>query len=720
MTKKKNPHVGSSLDSWPERAGLKEEITAAAGIRTTQVPSTELTGGAGFSYEDTVVAYYLAALLREERAAGQDGIVTSVAVQQAGHGHPMDDIVVEFEDAAGRRVLDLQVKRQLRISAADGDFSSIMGAARATRALGAFQPTRDAYGFAVEHVAVGSLRTLGRLIDWAKASPAGEDYERRFSDGGAAASAERELRAKLRPLTGATTHGAEADFYRHFVAFHADGLGESGMLRAEIVNRLQELVAENEDGQDVILFDRLCRMVRDGAAQARKWTRGTLLAQLRGVVRLRIAPSYIRDLEALDAASSEGLADVLDTIDDFHVARPGLQANVEERLAENRLVNISGLPGCGKSAVLKRFASNAAAKGPILFLKSDRLVGNGWSTFAAALGLRHTAAELLTEISATGTPIVFIDGIDRVRPDQKGIVADLLRAIETDPGLAHWKVLASSRDQGLEAYRAWFPPSFYRGTGIGNVSVNPFSDGEAEGLAEQKPNLRSLLFGAPAVREIARRPFFAAVLARSLANTDASPQTEIDLIAAWWARAGHDALPDAAPLRQRALLDLAEAGVRNLGKSIPTRALRDATFAQIASLKADLLVREQDHNASYSFTHDIFFEWTFFRLLIELGPEWHRALTAAGEPPLLGRVIGLLAQSRLPTPGEWTAGYRALEAQALRPQWRREWLTAPPFTPSFVSAQDEFGAAVRDHDFALCYGAGTDGGATSVAVAFCW
>ena len=163
-----------------------------------------------------------------------------------------------------------------------------------------------------------------------------------------------------------------------------------------------------------------------------------------------------------------------------------MQANVEERLAENRLVNISGLPGCGKSAVLKRFASNAAAKGPILFLKSDRLVGNGWSTFASAIGLRHSAAELLTEISATGTSIVFIDGIDRIRPDQKGIVADLLRIVETDPSLAHWKVLATSRDQGLEAYRAWFPPSFYRGSGIGNVSVNPFSDDEAEVLAKQK------------------------------------------------------------------------------------------------------------------------------------------------------------------------------------------------------------------------------------------
>jgi hypothetical protein len=148
-------------------------------------------------------------------------------------------------------------------------------------------------------------------------------------------------------------------------------------------------------------------------------------------------------------------------------------------------------------------------------------VGNGWSTFASALGLRHSAAELLTEIGATGTSILFIDGIDRVRPDLKGIITDLLRTIESDDSLGDWKVLASSRDQGLEAYRAWFPGSFYHGTGIGDVSVNPFSDDEAEALAAEKPHLRRLLFGAPAVKEIARRPFFAAVLARSLDTVSA-------------------------------------------------------------------------------------------------------------------------------------------------------------------------------------------------------
>ena len=71
-----------------------------------QATSTELTGGAGFTYEDTVVAYYLAALLREERAAGLNGVVKTVAVQQGGHGHPMDDIIVEFDDDGARRELE--------------------------------------------------------------------------------------------------------------------------------------------------------------------------------------------------------------------------------------------------------------------------------------------------------------------------------------------------------------------------------------------------------------------------------------------------------------------------------------------------------------------------------------------------------------------------------------------------------------------------------------
>jgi hypothetical protein len=540
------------------------------------------------------------------------------------------------------------------------------------------------------------------LIDWAKSSPSSEDFARRFAPGGSAAAVERTLRDELAPIIGAQSPDEERRFYAQFVALNLDGLTEGGILRTEVINRLQELVAVNEDGLDLLLFDRLCRIARDAAGTARKWNRQTLLVELRGAVRLKVAPNYQRDVDTLQSFSNAGLADISEEIAGHRVDRPTLEKSIRNRIAEYRLVNLSGLPGCGKSAMLKRIASVDAANGPILFLKSDRLMGGSWLTFATALGIQHRViADLLAEIGSTGTPTLFIDGIDRVRPDQKGVITDILRAIQENEQLANWKVLASSRDQGLEAYRAWFPASFYRETGIGDVSIAGFSDEEAEALGKEQPNLRRMLFGPKSVRDIARRPFFAAVLARSFPDDSATPKTEIDLISAWWARAGHDAPQEAVPQRQRALLDLAEKGVRNLGKNIRASMLKDSTFAQVSGLMADHVVRDHDGGASYSFSHDIFFEWVFFRRLIELGDDWTRGLTEAGEPPLLGRVVGLLAQSALLSPGKWSAGYRNLEGQSLRSQWRREWLTAPPFTPAFAQGHQEFQALLSENDYAL-------------------
>lgn len=668
----------------------------------SQATSPELTGGAGFTYEDSVAAYYLASLLTEGAGPGQSGYVISVATQQEGHGHPMDDIIVEFQDQVGQCTLGLQAKHSLTISAAatNKDFHSIIQKAIETRANPNFREGRDRFGFVTQHVAVGRLRSLERLIEWARASESDDDFEQRFADGGSAAKAEQTLRKELKPLVN-KSQGGEVDFLRHFIALRIDGLVEGGPLYAATANQLKGLFAQDHDGKNILIFDRLRRIVRDGAGSATKWARTGLLSQLSRVVKLNVTPSFSEDLTKLTTMSDENVADICETVDDFFVRRPELLEQVQQKLTDHRLVNISGLPGCGKSVVLKQCANLAIQSGAILFLKSDRLVGSSWSSFASAMGLTHSIVDLLAEIGATGTPTLFIDGIDRVRPDQKGVIVDLLRAIEGNETLANWRVLASSRDQGLEPYRAWFPPSFYRGSGIGDVSVRQFSDEESERLAKQKPKLKRLLFGATAVREIARRPFFAAVLAHNLPAIDSEPQTEIDLISAWWARAGHDASSDLAVLRQRALIDLAEVGVGSLGKDISVRKLKDSTHAQIAPLCNDRIIREQESGASHAFAHDILFEWAFFRLLIELGEDWHSALAEAGEPPLLGRVVGLLAQNSLTTSGKWSAGYNALASTQLRPQWQREWLTAAPFSSAFVEAKEEFSTLLFVNDFAL-------------------
>ena len=687
---------------FPKRQGYETRLTTTGSQH--RATSTELTAGAGFTFEDTVVAYYLCALLRQGTAAGHEGTVTSVAVQQAGHGQPMDDLIVEFKHVDLRRRLSLQVKREITISAArsNTDFRDIIGRAIATRAAPDFQSDIDRYGFVAEYVAISPLRTLTRIVEWAKGSPSGDDFAARFVGGGSASIAARNLRNGLAPIICATSPDGEASFYRQFVADRLDGLMEGGTLRAEIVNHLQELVVRAKDGQDILLFDRLCRIARDGGGAGRKWTRTTLLQQLQGTVQLSVGIRIRPDIDRLQRHSMSSMADVSEEIDGFHMNRPAQEKKVKARLTECRLVNISGLPGTGKSVILKRIARECSTQGPILFLKSDRLIGRDWLSFSVAIGIEHhDLSDLLTEIGRSGTPILFIDGIDRITPDQTGIIFDVLRTIEDSDHLSDWKVLASSRNQGLEAYRTWFPATFYRETGIGDVTIGPFSDEEAVAIAKAKPELAQLMMGPPGVRAIARRPFFAAAIARGIVDRATAPQTEIDLINAWWAGGGHDAPTYSVPQRRRALLDLAQHGLSALGRDIRARELVDSTLRELTALQADGILREVDGGTCYSFAHDIFFEWAFFRLLIERAVEWPRALIEAGEPPLLGRVVGLLAQHELKFPGRWSAGYRRLESFPLRSQWRRDWLTAPPFTSHFLQCNDEFEALLCANDHIL-------------------
>ncbi len=513
--------------------------------------STELTGGAGFNYEDIIVAYYVSALLRRERAAFQSGHVVSVSVQRQGHGHPLDDLIVEFDHAGDRRVLDLQVKTSLTISGApsNADFRSILSAAKATMSISGFDRENDRCGFVVEQVSPEPLRSLNRLIDWARASPDADDFDARFKTTGTAGADETNLRNAIKSILSFADLEEEVGFFRNLIGRRLDEFTDDGLFRSEVVNRLQELVAANLDGQDLPVFDRLCRIARNASAKATKWTRATLLEQLRGTVKLNVTSHLKNDIDRLQIYSLEGLNAIIDKVDDFHVERSGLSAAVEQKLEKHRVVCVTGLPGCGKSALLRDKAMAASTAGPIICLKNDRLAGNGWSGFAVSMGLSSmTPLALLEEISATGTPVLFIDGIDRVRPDQQGVILDILNTIATEPTLANWRILATSRDQGLEVFRSWFPARLYADDGIGDVTVGEFSDDESEQLVRVRSSLRPLLFGKPAVQSIARRPFFASVLS-GLVLDGSEPQSEVDLIAAWWERAGYNTASGLIPQR---------------------------------------------------------------------------------------------------------------------------------------------------------------------------
>ena len=180
--------------------------------------------------------------------------------------------------------------------------------------------------------------------------------------------------------------------------------------------------------------------------------------------------------------------------------------------------------------------------------------------------------------------------------------------------------------------------------GISTVNVKPFDDDEALKLARAKPALRPLLFGEDQVIEIARRPFFAAVLAGATADPDGgalTPRSETELMDAWWARGGCLAGPSKITHRQHALRRLAKAGAANLGRRI---GLDDFDIDVIEGLERDAILRGTSGGHSVQFVHDIFFEWSFTQLLLsrkKLG--WRRSAPR---------------ESRLRWAGRWNCSHR--------------------------------------------------------------
>ncbi|WP_156942167.1 hypothetical protein [Hyphomonas adhaerens] len=614
----------------------------------------------------------------------------------------MDDLIVDTSVDGETRRLSLQVKRSVTISDAESntDFREIIAGAKDTRAKADFLKGRDRYGFVARTVGDGRFQSLNRIIDWARASDSASHFAARFEPNAEANQTDILVRRQICNLLTPASVEEERAFFSDFVALQLDGFEVNAPRYTEYCNRLSDIVSDRSEG-GAALGAILCRLVREGEGKAKVWTRPSLLFDLRSIIKLNTAPAFASDISILHGMSIAACQDITMDIDGVTLDRSDLVVAVNEASGSFRFTNIRGLPGAGKSVILRRIVDLASKEGPVLLLKSDRLEGASWVSHANAIGLRTSDPhELLAQIGAVGTPVLFIDGIDRIPPDRRGVIKDLMQAIECDPALDHWRVIATSRDQGLEAYRNWVPVTFYKSTGIGDVHVEGLNDEESKQLAEAIPSLRPLLFGSEGVKLIARRPFFASVLAKRKGDDELDPPTtETALIDAWWKAGGYNAEPHHVLARQRALLECAVKGASALGKSIRLRYLEGSAQVALPGLLQDDVFQSLEDGVEISFAHDIYFEWAFYKLLIDAGEDWINVLKAAGEPPLLGRIVGLYSQREFERSENWSANFLALNESSLRPQWRRAWMLGPTYSVTFTEKITQFEVLLFGQNF---------------------
>jgi hypothetical protein len=350
------------------------------GISVAQPP--ELAGGTGFTFEDAVAATYLTALLREGYAPGiENCIVVRVALQQRDFGQPLDDVIVDFQTEASEAArLSLQVKRSLIISSAktNTDFRDIVRDSWNTLCKDDFRRGIGRYGAAVGEIASGKARDLRTLCELARASPTPEDFKARSAPGGNASNGVKEVRDDIVTLIKETT-GASCDieaihqFLAHFILIEYDFLHKGGTSLPNALNSIQACLATGHTTQAPAAWATLCRIAREGAGRSAVFDRPCLVRELSTTVRLASAPSLRGDLDKLAMLTRQWLEDIEDDVGGTRLERAGLTSKLKEQLANSRLVQIRGLPGSGKSVLLRRCVEADLEYGPVLLLKSGRL-----------------------------------------------------------------------------------------------------------------------------------------------------------------------------------------------------------------------------------------------------------------------------------------------------------------------------------------------------------
>lgn len=408
---------------------------------------------------------------------------------------------------------------------------------------------------------------------------------------------------------------------------------------------------------------------------------------------------YIPEVQKIKDISQQNLAAVINTIDGIELSRPNLHKEFDEKLNAGRFIQITGLSGTGKSVLLRQITESKTNDFPFLFIKSDQLTGiNNWFEYLARVGLpSFSISEWLISLEAVGgVPIVFIDGIDRVSENSKPIIEDLIRTIFNTPDLDNWKIVTTLRDTGLEPLKVWMG-DLLKDTNIQTINIDLLNDDECLALAQQIPSIQKLLFSDNKVKEIIRRPFFAKVLT-NLKAKNFEPESELELIDAWWERGGFNAIGQSIYNRQDFLKNLSELKSQNLSNSVKRREIQP--IDALDSLVVDGIIHVNSKSSTVDFTHDIFYEWSLLYLLLEEEQDWLNKIESFGQPPYISRVVELLAQREF-IDDQWVSHLANPKFEELRSQWLRAWVIGPIGHPKFIELSSAYTQALREKDFDL-------------------
>lgn len=680
MTPKK-PSLNPPASAKP-RAGKRAASTSRPMPEAVSV-SPAATGPDGALFEGEVGAQYLLPLLAGGEARGLPGVVvTQVAFQRGGFGHPMDDVIVTGVDSTGQpATLEIQAKRTVTFSAGDQVFRDVVSQAVRCAAKPEFASSRYQVAVAVARTTTKIEFYCQEVLVWARRLGSAAAFFAHLARPGFAHQEMRDFvtsfRANMRLAGGTYDDAAVWRLLARFqiLPFDFGQPGSTWQLLAR--DRCAGLLAPDSAALAAALWDTLVHTALRFDAGAGELTRPSLQNLLTGEAGYRLAGDRrLRAARRILAEMSAGaLAEIATEVRGVRLDRGARVDSAISALQQGRFLDIRGAGGVGKSGVLKDLAERVSVESCSVVLAPNRVRGGGWSELRLLLGCDATAVEFLTDLAGDGGSTIFIDSVDRfVDPAQRATVVDLIRAAAEVPTC---KVVTTARLDFDDEARSWLPAASIAKLGIAPpLIVEELDETEVAQLEGADPPLAALLRvsqGAHLVRNLYR-------LSRLSRGSDGTaierlPASEAQMAHQWWTTG--DGGPAGRRERRRLLRALA---THFLQASSPM----DATSQSAEPIEA-LIGSDSVHEGSsidrITFAHDVLLDWAVGCLIVD-EPACLESLPLQSPAPaalVRGLEIAARLHAELSVDGaSWLALLQRVDGAQSHGSWRRAVLLALP------------------------------------------
>ena len=438
-----------------------------------------------------VDAYWLALLLvRSIPPILRDCTVDEVCLQTEHLGWHTDDFLIVGKNGAGQhRKLAGQVKQNFTVSANNDECKkAVQDFWKDFKNPKQFSQTSDRFALVTLQGTKNLLGHFSGLLDCARASRDGAEFERRLSTDGFINAKAVQYCDKIRKIIGETEErdvaAAEVwSFLRVLHVLNLDLNSATGQTEAGI----KTLLARTTNEQDAVgaaeaTWNALLHEVGEGMPGARCYRLSDLSEELRqrhtplGGIEQQV-------LRALDDHSTPILERIRSEIGSVYLERGGLVQQVIEHLESNQVVLISGAAGSGKSVIAKDAVRILEADHFAFSFRAEEFAHPHLDATLHSIQIPANAAMLGAILAGQNRKVMLVESVERLlEKSTRDAFTDLLGLAVKDKS---WCLVLTCRDYSTDRVRSAFLESAQVIHSV--VTVPPLGDEELEEVKEAHP-----------------------------------------------------------------------------------------------------------------------------------------------------------------------------------------------------------------------------------------